>query len=86
MPDQNILVIDDSCLVNDVVRDVLLAAGYGVHQALNGEDALSVLAANSFDLLLIDVEMPKMDGYTLLSRIRTMPRWATTPVLMLRTR
>jgi pilus assembly protein CpaE len=86
MADHTILVVDDSCLVNDVVRDVLQAAGFSVVQALSGGEALNLLAAQAFDLILIDVDMPQMDGYELTERIRSLPASAEVAVLMLRTK
>ena len=86
MADHTILVVDDSCLVNDVVRDVLQAAGFGVVQALSGAEALSILASQTFDLAIIDVDMPHMDGYELLRRVRSLPGSPDIPTLMLRTK
>lgn len=86
MADYTILVVDDSCLVNDVVRDVLQAAGFSVVQALSGGEALNLLTGQSFDLILIDVDMPQMDGYELLGRVRSAPISSPAPVLMLRTK
>ena len=86
MDDHTILVVDDSCLVNDVVRDVLQAAGFRVVQALSGADALGLVGAHTFDLMIIDVDMPHMDGYELLSRVRAVPASADLPTLMLRTK
>jgi two-component system chemotaxis response regulator CheY len=81
-----ILVVDDSSLVRIYYRGALQRAGFEVEQAINGIEAMEKVLAQSFDLLIVDVNMPRMDG---LSFVRALRRGAvevaTVPVLMITT-
>jgi len=66
-----ILVVDDDRTTRHVLRKVLTSAGFGVTVAKDGVEALKVLRARRFDLLLLDVWMPRMSGLDLLERLRT---------------
>lgn len=70
MAEPRILVIDDAGLIRLYYRDALQAAGYGVEEALNGLEAMEKVLAGGFDLLIVDVNMPKMDGLTFLRGLR----------------
>ena len=65
-----ILVVDDAALVRLYYRDALERAGYEVDEALNGVEALEKLLAAPADLLIVDVNMPQMDGFTFLGVLR----------------
>jgi two-component system chemotaxis response regulator CheY len=65
-----VLVIDDASLVRMYYRDALEAAGYEVDEALNGLEALEKLLLAPADLLIVDVNMPQMDGFTFLKVLR----------------
>src|SRR3954447_20899037 len=65
-----ILVVDDSSLVRLYYRDALEKAGYEVEQAMNGLEAMEKALAERFDLLIVDVNMPKMDGFSFLRELR----------------
>jgi two-component system chemotaxis response regulator CheY len=65
-----VLLIDDASLVRLYYRDALERAGYRVGEALNGLEALEKLLVEPADLLLVDVNMPQMDGLTFLSVLR----------------
>ena len=65
-----VLVVDDASLVRLYYRDALERAGYAVDEALNGLEALEKLLADPFDLLVVDVNMPQMDGLTFLKLLR----------------
>lgn len=65
-----VLVIDDASLVRMYYRDALERAGYEVDEALNGLEALEKLLAAPADLLVVDVNMPQMDGFTFLKVLR----------------
>src|SRR5689334_20983162 len=65
-----ILVVDDSSLVRLYYRHALEQAGFEVVQAINGIEAMERVLSESFDLLIIDVNMPRMDGFTFLRRLR----------------
>jgi two-component system chemotaxis response regulator CheY len=69
-----VLIVDDSSLVRLYYRNALERAGFEVEQAINGIEAMEKVLAQSFDLLIVDVNMPRMDG---LSFIRTLRRCAT---------
>jgi two-component system chemotaxis response regulator CheY len=67
---RRILVVDDASLVRMYYRDALERAGYDVHEALNGLEALEKLLTQPVDLLIVDVNMPQMDGLTFLKTLR----------------
>ncbi|MDP3813607.1 response regulator [Pseudomonas sp.] len=76
-----VLLVDDNDLNQQVGRDLLEAAGLLVAVAGNGQLALDMLARADFDLVLMDMQMPVMDGLTACRHIRANPRWAGLPVL-----
>lgn len=80
-----ILVVDDATTVRMYYRDVLEQAGFAVEEAANGFEGLEKAVAESFDLILVDVNMPKMDGYAFLRRGRTMPELQAVPAVMIST-
>jgi two-component system chemotaxis response regulator CheY len=65
-----ILVVDDASLVRLYYRSILEAAGYEVDEAFNGLEALEKVLENPPDLLIVDVNMPQMDGLTFLAELR----------------
>ena len=65
-----ILVIDDAALVRMYYRDALERAGFEVEEAFNGLEALEKLLAHPAELLIVDVNMPQMDGFTFLKVLR----------------
>ncbi len=65
-----VLVVDDSSLVRLYYRDVLEKSGFDVDQAMNGLEAMERVLAQPFDLLIVDVNMPKMDGFSFLRELR----------------
>lgn len=65
-----ILVVEDSSLVRLYYRGILEKAGFSVDQAMNGVEAMEKVLAQPFDLLVVDVNMPKMDGLSFLRRLR----------------
>jgi len=67
---RRILVVDDASLVRMYYRNALERAGYEVDEALNGLEALEKLLVRAPDLLIVDVNMPKMDGFTFLRALR----------------
>ena len=80
-----ILVVDDATTVRMYYRDVLEEAGFAVEEAVNGFEGLEKAIAESFDLILVDVNMPKMDGYAFLRQGRTMPELQAVPAVMIST-
>ncbi|HUG54481.1 MAG TPA: response regulator [Vicinamibacteria bacterium] len=77
-----ILVVDDSITTRTMERNLLEAAGYAVQVAADGQEAWAALKAGDFDLVLSDVDMPRMDGFDLTARIRADPRLAELPVIL----
>lgn len=67
---KRILVIDDAATVRMYHRNILQEAGYVVDEAINGMEALEKALNNPFDLYLVDVNMPKLDGYGFLRELR----------------
>lgn len=65
-----VLVVEDDHDLMDALSDTLTLAGYGVTTATDGADALRVLEDNSFDLIVSDIQMPKMDGHTFLKKVK----------------
>jgi DNA-binding response OmpR family regulator len=77
---ERVLVVDDGDLDRKIVRDLLESAGYEVEEAADGETALRLLYQRQPDLVLLDVVLPRMDGWTICRRIREL---CDTPVIML---
>jgi two-component system chemotaxis response regulator CheY len=67
---KTVLVVDDASLVRLYYRSTLEQAGYRVEEALNGIEALEKLLTTPVDLVIVDVNMPQMDGFTFLSKLR----------------
>ena len=76
----HILVVEDDTNARKLMKAVLERAEYCVIPAVNGEDALSLLDSNHVDLILLDIMMPGMDGYTLATELRAAGN--TVPILM----
>jgi two-component system chemotaxis sensor kinase CheA len=77
-----ILVVDDSITTRTLERSILEAHGYQVRVAVDGVDALEQLRAASADLVITDMQMPRMDGFTLLAEIKKDQRLAHTPLII----
>lgn len=79
-----VLVVDDSAIVRELIAELLAAGGLEVELAEHGEAALERLATQPFDLVVSDIEMPRLDGFGLLAAIRS--RHGSLPVVMASTR
>ncbi|MFC1750554.1 response regulator [Pseudomonadota bacterium] len=79
---KRVLVIDDSLTVREVERKLLEGAGYLVETAVDGIDGLNVLRGGTFDLLITDVDMPRMNGLDLVRTVRQDPSLREIPVMM----
>jgi two-component system, chemotaxis family, chemotaxis protein CheY len=80
---KRILIVEDAGLVRMYYREALEGAGFAVDEALNGIEALEKLLADSVDLLIVDVNMPQMDGLTFVRTLRRQSRpIASIPVLI----
>mgnify|MGYP001111185182 CR=1 FL=1 len=82
---KKILAVDDSASMRQMVSFTLKNAGFDVTEAKDGVDALEVAQSNDFDLVITDVNMPAMDGISLVKHLRALPSFKFTPILMLTT-
>ena len=82
---KRILTIDDSKTIRDMLRLTLLDAGFEVLQAVDGQDGIEVLAREPVDIVITDINMPKMDGYGVIRHMRDDPAHKSTPILVLTT-
>ena len=80
-----ILAVDDSASMRQMVSFTLQGAGYEVVEACDGQDALTKAKQGQVDLVLSDVNMPVMDGISLIKNLRSLPSYKFTPILMLTT-
>ena len=81
----SILAVDDSTSMRQMVAFTLKGAGFDVKEAADGVEALNFAKTNSVDLVITDVNMPNMDGITLIKELRSLPAYKFTPLLMLTT-
>lgn len=80
-----ILAVDDSKSLRMMVSYTLKEAGYEVMEAVDGIDALNTAKEKEFDLAITDVNMPNMDGITLVKELRALPQYKHKPILVLTT-
>lgn len=80
---KNILVVDDNSSVQRVLSYTLTRGGYQVTVMGDGAQALDLLQESPYDLAIIDLAMPGMDGLTLLRQLRGNPKFKTMPIVML---
>jgi CheY-like chemotaxis protein len=78
---KNILIVDDSRDLTHVIADFLSMNGYQVHKAHNGYDALERMGKEHIDIVVSDIHMPGMDGFTLMTEIKT--RYPDIPVILI---
>ena len=81
----DILVVDDSTTMRQMVNFTLTGAGHNVVEAADGQDALKTVEGKRFDLVITDINMPKMDGISLIKALRAMPNFKFIPILTLTT-
>jgi len=82
---KTILIVDDSASLRQVVNIALTRAGYDVIEAADGKDALSKLNGTKIHLIISDVNMPNMDGITMVKEVKKLPAYKFTPIIMLTT-
>ncbi|WAJ69941.1 response regulator [Catenovulum adriaticum] len=82
---KRILAVDDSASMRQMVSFTLKKAGFDVTEAKDGVEALEIAKQAEFDLVISDVNMPNMDGITLISHLRSLPNYKFVPMLMLTT-
>ena len=80
-----ILAVDDSAAMRQMVGITLTGAGHEVQQAADGREALTIAERQKFDLVITDVNMPVMDGLTLVRHLRNLPSYRGIPLLVLTT-
>src|ERR1019366_435543 len=79
---QSILVVEDSITSRTLLKNILEAAGYNITTAVDGIDAYTTLKTGTFDLIVSDVEMPRMDGFDLTARVRADKQLSGLPVVL----
>ena len=77
------LIVDDSMLIRHTVCRFLEERGFSVESASNGQEALEALERMNPDLIITDMQMPKMDGGELIDALKSHPKTATIPVIVL---
>ena len=80
-----VLTVDDSRTMRDMLRLTLDEAGYRVVQAVDGLDGLAVLEGEQPDIIVTDINMPRMDGFGFIEQVRRHDRHRATPILVLTT-
>ncbi|MHB8103286.1 MAG: response regulator [Methanosarcina sp.] len=78
---KKILIVEDNPMNMELILDLLEFYGYGVTKAEDGIKAIESLAEDKFDLILLDMQLPKMDGLEVLERIKNNPATADVPVI-----
>jgi two-component system, chemotaxis family, chemotaxis protein CheY len=81
----NILTVDDSASIRMTIRIALTNAGYGVTEAVDGLDGLNKMKSGTFDMIVTDLNMPNMDGLSMIRALRQLPAYMGTPVVFLTT-
>ncbi len=79
---RSILVVEDSITSRSLLKNILESAGYQVATAVDGIDAYTLLKTGSFDLIVSDVEMPRMDGFDLTAKVRSDKQLAELPIVL----
>ena len=82
---KTIMIVDDSASIRTVVGIALRGEGYSVIEAKDGQDAINKLFGQKVNLIISDVNMPIMDGFTFVKNVKQMPAYRFTPVIMLTT-
>jgi len=80
---KSVLVVEDSITTRALVKNILEVAGYRVRTAVDGMEAITSLRTGDFDLVVSDIEMPRMNGFDLTSKIRSDSRLSEMPVILL---
>lgn len=80
---KRILIADDAASARDLVRSILGRSGYEVFEAEDGEEALESATRLQPDLVILDLQMPKLDGCSVASTLRSLPSFQETPIMAL---
>lgn len=80
---KKILIVDDDKYIRELYEEILKTEGYEVMTADNGQTGLDLILANQFDLVLLDIMMPKLDGLGVLTELKDKPEKASVPIVLL---
>lgn len=80
---KTILVVDDESIVVEIVRRKLEESGFEVMTAYDGQEAMACLKKKAPHLIILDVQMPKMDGYTFIMEKNKVPEYESIPVIVI---
>ena len=78
----SILIVDDSLTTRELEKNILEASGYDVHEAVDGLDGLNKVSEREFDLIIGDVDMPRVDGFEMVQKLKQDVRYNSIPVIM----
>ncbi len=82
---KRVMIVDDSSLIRSVAQKAASGAGYDVVSATNGQEGLQQLESERVDLVFCDINMPVMDGLSMVERVKADPRYEFLPIVMLTT-
>jgi CheY-like chemotaxis protein len=82
----NILVVDDSLNTREIEKEILQAYGYNVTLAVDGVDGLEKAREFRYDVVILDIEMPRMDGFSLTEKLRAEEAYKDTPIIIVTSR
>lgn len=82
---KTIMIVDDSVTIRQVVKIALRGQGFEVMEACDGQEALSKLNGQKVHLIISDVNMPNMDGISMVKELKKLPAYKFTPIIMLTT-
>ena len=85
MTEQTVLTVDDSRTMRDMLMLTLTSAGYRVVQAVDGVHGLDVLSSEQPTVIITDINMPRLDGFGFIERVRADPQYLGVPILVLTT-
>lgn len=80
---KKILIVEDEDTLLNVLKDRFEADGWEVAVAVDGEEAISVIKESPFDLVLLDLIMPKKDGFEVLKEVRSNPKFENLPIIVI---
>lgn len=83
LPNFQVLIVDDNEINRDMLARRLHRRDFNISMAVNGREALSMVQLNHYDLILLDIMMPEIDGYTVLKSLKQDPRLSNIPVIMI---
>ncbi|MCK5197002.1 MAG: response regulator, partial [Spirochaetales bacterium] len=80
---KSVLIVDDSKSILNLVSNNLQSSGFDTLTAVNGDEALQLLSSNDVDIILSDIMMPVLDGFSLCSKVKQSKKWAAIPFIMM---